>query len=63
MREQRVGILHVSRLIGPRPEKRLGSRAPDHSLTHKEVLSEPFQSPSQERGAMERHSLWVQLKS
>lgn len=66
MREERVGILNGS-LMGSRPEKHLGSRAPDHSLTHKEVLGEvlgePFQSPSQERGAMERHRLWAQLES
>lgn len=62
MRELWVGILDGS-LIGPRPEKHLGSNAPDHSLTHKEVLGELFQFPSQERGAMEKHSLWAQLES
>lgn len=36
--------------MGLRPEKRLVSGSPDHSLIHKEVLGDPFQPSSQERG-------------
>lgn len=49
MREQRVGILNGS-LIGPRPEKHFGSRAPDHSLIHKEVLGELSSPPARREG-------------
>lgn len=39
-----------------RLEEHLVSRSPDHSLRHKEVLGDPFQSPSQERGHREAQS-------
>lgn len=55
MRQQRVELL-PGNLMQPRPKEHLVSGSPDHSLRHKEVLGDPFQSQAR-RGAVERHSL------